>query len=134
MKHVLLDTNVILRFVLDEQSEHQLRAVGLFESAERKELVLVMAPEIMAETIHVLRSYYEFSQAAIAQALEKVMLHIGVSLTDEAVMTDALTSYAESILDIADCLLAARARHTKQAIASFDKDFKKFEGLDRVEF
>ena len=134
MKTALLDTNVILRFVLDEQTKYHGQAVALFESAEHKEITLLITPEIMAEAIHVLRSYYEFSHLQISQALEKVILHVGVNLSDEAIMTDALNSYGRNKLDIADCLLAARSRQANYAIASFDKDFRKFKDVQVIDF
>lgn len=133
MKTALLDTNVILRFLMDEQTEQHERAVALFESAESKKITLLITPEIMAESIHVLRSYYAFTHLQISQAMEKVILHIGVTLSDEAVMTDALNTYGQNRLDIADCLLAARSRQANCSVASFDQHFRKLKDVPVIE-
>lgn len=130
MKSAFLDTNVVLRYLLADDDKLYRRALKAFAAAEKQEIALILTPEIMAEVIHVLRSYYTLPQDDIALAMERILFHQGVGLSDERVMAEALQLYQQCKLDIADCLLAARASVSGESVVSFDKDFKKLAAVD----
>jgi predicted nucleic acid-binding protein len=51
---------------------------------------------------------------------------------DAAIHLDALDRYARSKVHFVDCLIAATATVEDMPVASFDQDFRKFDGV-RVE-
>jgi predicted nucleic-acid-binding protein len=128
----LLDTNVIVRYLVQDH-ERQARAAGkLFEACDRGEIVLVILPEVLAECVFVLESFYEPARADITSALRTLISSPGVEIEGSSVRLDALDRYRRTTVHFADCLIAATAAATDTPIASFDLDFRKFRDV-RIE-
>ncbi|SIT11078.1 PIN domain-containing protein [Alicyclobacillus vulcanalis] len=130
MKSVLLDTNVILRFLLDDHPHHSPAATNLFMKAEQGEIKLVIDPMIVAECCYVLEGkVYQFSKELIASHLIPVLTHEGVQC--EALMTvlDGLDIYVEHRLDFADAYLIALARNHRFEVATFDRKMTRIENV-----
>ena len=70
MKHEILDTNVILRFLVGDVPVHQRQAEEWFEEARRKKRMIVVVPLVIAEACFVLESFYKKGRDEIADALE----------------------------------------------------------------
>lgn len=134
MSSVLIDTNVVLRLLLNDHSPHHTRAVALFEAAERGELRLVLPTEVLMELIYVLDSFYGQTRAQVVAQVESLLLHSGIKLLEDRVVHDAIERFRSTKIDLADCLLAARGVASNHPIASFDKHMKKFEDIELFSF
>ena len=65
-----LDTNVIVRFLINDDRSQGRKARVLFENAERSGERYLIATAVLLETIWVLSAVYDLSCAVVLHALE----------------------------------------------------------------
>ncbi|TWT88877.1 tRNA(fMet)-specific endonuclease VapC [Pseudobythopirellula maris] len=130
MKRYLLDTNVLLRFLLADHPRLTPKARRLFERAQAGECRLVLTDVALAEAVWVLESHYRVGRKAITETLGSLIGKPGVACPHQAVLTDALQRYGEKKCDFYDCYLAAMAADSGDAVASFDRDLRKFDDVE----
>jgi predicted nucleic-acid-binding protein len=129
VKKYLLDTNVLLRFLLDDHPELSQAAAGLFQQAADGKCLLILTDLGVAEAVWVLTSYYKLERQTVAESLAKMIVKAGIQCPTQESVLDALTRFKASNCDFFDCYLAAQASALGVAVASFDKDMKKFEDV-----
>jgi len=129
VKKYLLDTNVLLRFLLDDHAELSRAAAGLFQQAADGKCFLILTDLCIAEAVWVLTSYYKLERQTVAESLAKMIAKAGIQCPTLEPTLDALARFKASSCDFFDCYLAAQASASGVAIASFDKDLKKFEDV-----
>ena len=127
MKKYLLDTNVLLRFLLDDHPELSGAATRLFQEAADEKCLLILTDLCIAEAVWVLTSYYKIERQKVADSLAKLLLKAGVQCPSLEPVLDALVRFKATNCDFFDCYLAAQAASSGVAIASFDNDLRKFE-------
>jgi predicted nucleic-acid-binding protein len=128
----LVDTNLIVRYLVQDDDKQARVAGKLFEACDRGDTVIVVLPVVLAECVFVLDSFYKQTRADIASALERLISSPGVEIDEVMVHLDALKRYKTSKIHFVDCLLAATAAAESMPVATFDRDFRKF-GDVRVE-
>ena len=116
MKYV--DTNILLRFIIDDNKELADIAENILKSDECH-----LLPEVIPEIIYVLRSVYKYRREDIAQAIQRLLPLVVVK---EQLLTNlALTYFAQFNLDYVDCILLARNKLYGREVASFDKELEQ---------
>ena len=129
MTRRLLDANLVLRFLLDDHRTLSPRASALFREAAEGRCTLVLTDVVLAECVWVLRSFHEESHEQIALVLSSLVTEPGIDTEDTELIVDALERMARTRIDYVDCCLAARAARADVPIASFDRDFRKFDDI-----
>lgn len=131
-KRRLVDTNLIVRYLVQDH-ERQAKAAGkLFDACDRGDVVIVVLPAVLAESVFVLESFYEHARGDIASALGRLVSSPGVEIGGAAIHLDALDRYRRTKIHFVDCLIAATAAAENTPVASFDQDFRKFTDV-RIE-
>jgi predicted nucleic-acid-binding protein len=130
-KRRLVDTNLIVRYLVQDHEKHAKAAGKLFDACDRGDVVIVVLPAVLAECVFVLESFYEHPRGDIASALGRLISSPGVEI-DVAIHLDALDRYRETKVHFVDCLIAATAATENMPVASFDQDFRKLTDV-RVE-
>ena len=130
-KRRLVDTNLIVRYLVQDHEKHAKAAGKLFDACDRGDVVIVVLPAVLAECVFVLESFYEHPRGDIASALGRLISSPGVEI-DAAINLDALDRYRKTKVHFVDCLIAATAATENMPVASFDQDFRKFTDV-RVE-
>ena len=116
MKYV--DTNILLRFIIDDNKELADIAENILKSDECH-----LLPEVIPEIIYVLRSVYKYRREDIAQAIQRLLPLVVVK---EQLLTNlALTYFAQFNLDYVDCILLARNKLYGREVATFDKELEQ---------
>ena len=133
MTELLLDANVLVRFLVQDDPKQGSAATALFESAERREFRLHLDSLAVAESVYVLVGRYRRSRTEVVNALLTVIDNAGVETADAEIVIDALKRFASKNVDFADAWLAARAAHVGYGVASFDGDLDKFKDIRRIE-
>lgn len=125
-KRRIVDTNLIVRYLVQDHEKHAKAAGRLFEACDRGESVMVVLPEVLAECVFVLESFYGHPRRRIASALGTLISSPGVEINTEAIHLDALERYRATKAHFVDCVIAATASAENTPVASFDQDFRKF--------
>ena len=128
----LVDTNLIVRYLVQDHARHAQAAGALFAACARRELEIVLLPEVLAECVFVLESFYEHPRREIASALATLISSPGIAIERAEIHLDALERYAKTKLHFVDSTLAATASAGRIPVASFDHDFRSFPDV-RVE-
>ena len=131
-KRRLVDTNLIVRYLVQDHEKHAKAAGKLFDACDRGDVVIVMLPAVLAECVFVLGSFYEHARGDITSALGRLISSPGVEIDGAAIHLDALDRYRKTKVHFVDCLIAATAATEDMPVASFDQDFRKFTDV-RVE-
>jgi len=121
----LLDTNVLVRFLLDDDPHQSPRAVALMKRLELKKESAWLEESVLAETVWVLEKGYAVPRSEIARLLTTILELPGIRCRSRRAMLEALTRFSTTTCDIIDCLLAACARSRGLTVYSFDQDFKR---------
>ena len=127
-KVYLIDTNVILRYLLDDHKVHSPKAkvfmAEVFEGTKKAEIPAV----VIAECTHVMKKYYEIPKSEISAKLSGILNFSGIVNSDKSEILEALLKYGSTNIDIVDCILAAHSSSEKVVI-SFDNDMKKLKAV-----
>ena len=131
-KRRLVDTNLIVRYLVQDHEKHAKAAGRLFDACDRGDVVIVVLPAVLAECVFVLESFYEHPRGDISSVLGRLISSPGVEIGGAAIHLDALDRYRKTKVHFVDCLIAATASTENMPVASFDQDFRKFSDV-RVE-
>jgi predicted nucleic-acid-binding protein len=131
-KRRLVDTNLVVRYLVQDHEKHAKTAGRLFEACDRGDLVIVLLSAVLAECVFVLESFYEHSREDIGSALGTLISSPGIEIDEAAMHLDALDRYRKTKVHFVDCLIAANASRENVPVATFDQDFRKFADV-RVE-
>jgi len=130
-KVYLIDTNVILRYLLDDHAELSPKAdafmLDVSEGAKQAEIFDV----VIVECIYVMEKYYQIPKSEISTKLSGILNFSGIVNPDRSEILEALLKYNDSNIDIVDCILAAHSSHEK-IVVSFDKDMKKLKAVHEI--
>ena len=133
MKELLLDANVLVRFLVQDDSRQSPAATALFEKAERREVLLHLDALVVAETVYVLIGRYRRSRIEVANVLLSLIQNTGLATNEMDIVADALQRFAAFNVDFSDAWLAARSARLRHPVASFDRDLDKFKDIKRFE-
>jgi len=125
----LIDTNLIVRYLVQDHEKHAKAAGRIFEACDRGDLTLVILPVVLAECVFVLESFYKHARGDIAWALSRLVSSPGIDISDTSVHLDALERYRRTKVHFVDCLIAAAAVSGNLPVATFDQDFRKFSDV-----
>ncbi len=114
----LLDTNMILRYLLNDNEEMANEA----ESLILEDSVYVTI-EVMAEVVYVLKGVYSIEREKIKASLLEFLSE--VQSNDMEVLKCGLEAYVEENLDFVDCILYAYNRVKGYEIKTFDKKLRR---------
>lgn len=121
-----LDTNVVVRFVTQDDREQSRRANAVFDGAAASGEKLFLSTIVVCELVWVLRGAYGETQERIAQVLEALLETPEIVVEDADVVRRALADWRGSRADFADCLIGHRNQRAGcRTTLSFDKALAK---------
>ena len=103
-----LDTNVLVRWILDDDEKQAARVQILFEETRASQTALFVPITVMLELEWVLRSRYQLDKATVLGAFNALLEAQELEFQDEAALERALSLYRQSSADFADCLHAGQ--------------------------
>jgi predicted nucleic-acid-binding protein len=128
-KRRLVDTNLIIRYLVQDHEKHGKAAARLFDACDRGDVVIMLLPAVLAESVFVLESFYQHRREDIASVLGTLLSSPGVEIEQPAIHLDALERYRKTKVHFVDCLIGATASARNIPVATFDRDFRKFLDL-----
>lgn len=133
MAHSPIDTNVVLRFLVEtpETIPSNFRGVfDFFRKLEQSELFAHLPDLVVFQAFFVLTSHFGVPPVLAADKLATLISFRGIRMTNKHLMLECLKLVGEGETDIVDAWIIAWCRDQKlTGVYSFDKGFKK-RGLE----
>jgi predicted nucleic-acid-binding protein len=123
------DTNVLVRLLVRDDPK-QAAAVDAFLRGGP----VWISHLVLIETVWVLESVYGVARPELAEAIQRLLDHVTLSLQDEDVVAAALATFGRHpTVGFSDCLVLEVARKAgHQPVATFDRAFARVAGTKRL--
>ncbi len=125
MKNVLLDTNIFLRYLLNDIPTQTRQIEVILTRAKEHKVKLFAAQIIIFEIEFALNKYYKFPKNETIEKLDSILGADYFNIQDKNTFQQALELYTKKNLSFVDCFLISRAADQKQEIFSFDQELVK---------
>ena len=109
----VIDTNVILRYLLNDIQEQADKASKIIEEGAKS------YPEIIAEVVYVLVKLYSVPREKINEIISPITYEI--TFENAEIIRSALENFSQTKFDFVDCHLLARKQILNESIFTFDK-------------
>ena len=124
-RSVLLDTNIIVRFLVGDHEAHYQIAKAFFKKVSEGKVNAEVLDIIIAETIYVLHSFYNHSKKEIVETLKDLFSQEHITIYNKAIIFEAMDIFERKSIDFADAILCAKQHLEGCEVMSFDKDIKR---------
>lgn len=124
-----IDTNVLLRLLLDDDAAQGAKITHLFESYAQAPGSARIADVVLAEAMWTLGSVYRQPKAALVRALRALLEQPAYAFEDRAAVEQALDAFAAGRAGFSDCLIIAKnAAAGCTFTATFDRAMRGVPG------
>jgi predicted nucleic-acid-binding protein len=128
-----LDTNVLVRWLVEDDDRQTLRAQKLFEVARSSQASLFVPVTVMLELEWVLRSRYQFDKATVLGAFNALLETQELEFQDEAALERAMHLYRSGLAEFADCVHAGICAAAGRApMWTFDERAARLPGVEQL--
>lgn len=128
-----LDTNVILRYIEEDDPRQTRIAQRYIEKHAVAGDSLFLATSVVLETEWVLRSVYRLNKDQVIEAFVGLLEARETTFQAEASLERAVHRYRELDIDFADCLHLATAQTFDQLpLAAFEKKARGIDGFEAL--
>jgi predicted nucleic-acid-binding protein len=123
---ILIDTNVLLRVLLQDDPQQHKEALASLRRLERAGKKALVCQVVLAELVWVLGRLKKVPRETLAQMLHGLSSMDVLEFEQRSRMLSALAIYENHSVDFADALLAAAAAEKgHNGVLSFDRDMGK---------
>lgn len=127
MKAVIIDTNALLRLLLDDIPQQANQVENLIRQAKKEQIRIIILQIVIFEIDFVLRKYYNFEKQEVIGKL-KSLLSASYFMTESVnIFQNALTLYKENNVSFVDCFLIVKAEAEEADLFTFDQKLKKLQ-------
>jgi len=117
-----LDTNILVRFLTEDDPRQADLAAEWIQAAINKEEKLFLNRVVLCELVWVLSGSYGFPKSRVVEILEELLSLGHLIVEDREIVFAALEDYASSNADFADCLIGRGNKATGcSATLTFDR-------------
>lgn len=133
MASAVLDTNVILRFLLADEPSLYAQSREIMDRVESGELVAQVSDAVLAECIYVLRDFYGVPKERYAAELLTVISFRGVSRSHMPVLIGALKLYQGTNIGFVDAHILILSQRLGAKLITFDRKLAKLAARMQIE-
>lgn len=120
-----LDTNVLVRYLTDDDPIQSGKASTLVEESVAKGEKLLVHPVVLCELVWVLETAYDYGRSEVAATLDRILRTAQFQIPDKETVWGAWMDYRAGKGDFADYLIGrANARLGAVTTVTFDKAMK----------
>ena len=121
----LLDTNIIIRFLLGDNEEHLAKSTEYFEQIELGSMEVEILSDVLMEAFFVLTKFYKLPKVEVISDLKTILSFEGVVNKDKVILFETLSIIENKNIDFVDALICAKCKFQNYEKLSFDKDLSK---------
>ncbi len=129
---IALDTNVLVRFLVEDDEAQSERARALLQQAVDTGVPCHVSDIVVCEVVWVLQSSYRVRKAEVTEILHRLIQTRSLSFSNPDRIDRALDAFRSGKGDFADYLIRERARAAGcEAVATFDQALLSEPGFFR---
>ncbi len=133
---LFIDTNVFVRFAMNDHAEHSLLARKLISSIEIGEVIVETAATVIFEAVYVLNKTYGVDRTRVFDTMMELVSMSGLRIANKPAVQRALNLWRQtgriSYADSYHLVLTSETSHKR--IASFDRGMSNvLPGVTRIE-
>ncbi|MGE4509760.1 MAG: PIN domain-containing protein [Sulfurimonadaceae bacterium] len=121
----LLDTNIIIRFLVGDHEEYLEKSTEYFEQIEQGSMEVEILSDVLMEAFFVLTKFYKLPKAEVISDLKTILSFEGVVNKDKVLLFEALSIIENKNVDFVDALICAKCKFQNYEKLSFDKDLNR---------
>lgn len=122
----LPDTNVILRYLLEDERQLYQKASVFFEKVRRGEEKALILESVLVECIYMLTKFYKVSKEETVDKLKVLLQYKGIINEDKNELIEAMNIFSgKNNIDIVDCILFTKAKSHHRDLFTFDDRLRK---------
>ena len=127
---IAVDTNVLVRFLVGDDTAQSSKAARLVERTTARGEALFVSDVVICETVSVLLGSYGVSRAEVSEILGQLLKATNVTFQDVDGLLRALEAFAAGRGDFADYVIRESARTAGcEKVATFDRALLKEPGF-----
>lgn len=121
----LIDTNVIIRFLIGDGKELFEKSKEIFKAIEEGTLEVEILDVVLMEALFVLTKFYKLPKEEVVTDLKAILALKGVVNSDKVIFFEAISLYKDKNIDFVDALICAKSALQGYEKISFDRDLNK---------
>ncbi len=126
-----LDTNVLVRYITQDEPRQASRATRLIEQRCTPEAPGRISLVVMCELVRVLCGAYGYGKEEVAGVLEQILLTAAFEVEEESLAWQALDAWKAGKADYSDYLVVLSNRHAGcEATFTFDRKLARHPAAD----
>jgi predicted nucleic-acid-binding protein len=125
MERSLVDTNVILRYLLQDDAALFQKASALLEKVKTGQEKVIILESVLTECVYVLLKVYRINRPAIADSLRTLFHYKGIANPDKLDLIDSIDIFSQTNLSFVDCILCAKSRNNAMRLYTFDEELAR---------
>ena len=126
MVKIIIDTNAILRFLLNDVATQHNEIFELIKKAQSKKLKIIIPQIVVFETYFTLKSYYKFKKETLLKILESLLSADYLEVENKQIFMDTVKIFRSSNLEFVDCFLVSNSEMLGLDLFTFDNNLKKY--------
>ena len=124
----LLDTNVLIRFLVADESPKYKTLYSFFQLLEQGQMRVELKLIVFFQVIFVLKSFYKVPKKQIIESMKNILKLKGIRIKEKKIVQRSLELWANNNIEIVDSyLIAILEGDTQNILYSYDRDFDKFK-------
>lgn len=129
-----LDTNIIIRFLTNDDPKKADLCEKLFKHAKEGKQKLFISDLVIAETVWVLESMYNYPKNKLTDCIQKILNTPNIETENKDLLLNAITLYQLEDIDYIDAYNATiMGNKNIKEIYSYDTDFDILSDIKRLE-
>ncbi len=125
MEILYTDTNVFLRFLLQDNLKQAEVVEKKIILAKKGEIEMYCVSETIPELVYVLFKVYKVSRDEVAKYINVIIKTPYFNVEQRDIWIQVMKIYPQVNIDVVDIFLAVKAKNNAGEVFSFDHDFKK---------
>ena len=121
----LIDTNIIIRFLVGDNEEFLEQSTNIFQDIENGKIQAEILSEVLMEAFFVLTKFYKLPKNEVINDLKTILSLQGIVNQDKTILFETLNIVENKNIDFVDALICAKTKLQNYNFLSFDKDLKK---------
>lgn len=128
-----IDTNVIIRYLVEKKGKQPKRLKGFFIKLESGELKVECLEIVFFQVIFVLKSFYKVDKKEIIESIKRIFSLTGLYMKNKRIMERTLDIWKSHTGDIVDCYIVANMEYLgERELFTYDKGIERLgiQGLE----